>query len=869
MTLAMASSSGWVASVGAPDVPYPSGVAAGNLLVLYVTGRYSTAVTPVADGFTLQTNPGAAANGGVPGTNGVATGTSKTWILTKVATGTETGNLSVETTGNNFQAKIERFTKTGAAWDIAAAVGGDVTLAPSLNVTGNQAIDLAAGDWLLSAAVVADSTNTISNATFAATGITFGTGTSDSSSSTLGSAQSAQTHRRAVTAGTASVAPSLSCTLDTADAGSAAFLRIREAGSPAVVSHVATFKGHSGTTDPETFEVALSGLSSGDFLLATATWNNLLTSPVSITSGWTVIGGGANNTVDDTASSTLFAYKYASGSETEFQVDWTTPTTLRTAVTVEQYTGVDGASLTTYPPQTGIESGSSDTHNCPTITTSTAAYIINVLAVRQTGLTGWTPPSPYTERSLNVQGASGTNAIGVYDTNGTVGAGTVGGGNYTTLPAATLVPSGAMLTVALFAGTADPQIPVTVVVPATATAAPQSQTPLASGQDRLSAATPAITITPVAPTISAVLSVAKELTVRYDVAFNSQTIVGRSLTLRYNLRVAAGKSLQTIYDVLTSQLVAGKSLSVSWNQRQLVSATLQTLYNVEAETPVTQYNLEIDGLNMRTEAWNVSTLTGRYSMPTLRGEDLTVPGRSGYYFVPGKASEAGVGALAVWVAGKNPDGTIPGTQTGRVAKFKENLALIQRVFQRRHRLSTMRAGQTDGTFRVAQVQWVEWSEPEVQAGGTWAQWSIGYSIPSVYWSDEDARSQVTSASSTLPKDLNLTQFADMTGVIDDALISVTGPITNPRVTDAETGHYIELIGTVASGEVWIVDVGASTSTRNGVSVLQNTRHAGSYRFLTISNLYGLSGTPRLVLSGSGGGGTTRFGIVARRKWVSA
>lgn len=329
-----------------------------------------------------------------------------------------------------------------------------------------------------------------------------------------------------------------------------------------------------------------------------------------------------------------------------------------------------------------------------------------------------------------------------------------------------------------------------------------------------------------------------------------------------------GKALQLVWNVAAPVLTVNKTLGLQWNVRALTSAQVTLRWNVLANTPVTTYDFEIDGMDMRTEAWNVSTLTGRYGMPMTRGDDLVLPGRSGYIFTPNKPLEAGFGSLAVWMTGANPDGTVPATQTLRNAKFRENMNLLQRVFTRRHRLSIIRAGQPDGTFRVAHAQWTGWSDPTVVAGGTRAEWNIDFTIPSVFWSDEDTTSQSTSASSVLPKTMDLSLFADMTGFIEDGVYNVTGPIINPRITDAETGQYVELAGTVATGETWKVDSGAYTSEKNGASVLTNTRHSGGYRFLTLSNIYGVTGIPRLILSGTGGGATTRLGVVARRKWVT-
>lgn len=278
--------------------------------------------------------------------------------------------------------------------------------------------------------------------------------------------------------------------------------------------------------------------------------------------------------------------------------------------------------------------------------------------------------------------------------------------------------------------------------------------------------------------------------------------------------------------------------------------------------------LEIDGFNCRTEAYNASTRTGRYSMPPLRGDNLVLPGRSGSVPVLGRPFDEGVGALAVWVTGRNPDGTFPASMSAMRTQFETNMAKFQRLFTRAHKLSTIRSGQPDGSIRRALVQWVEWDEPEVTAGGTRAEWAIGYTIPNVFWEDDTATTQSSTANSSLPKPFDLTSFANMTGVIEDAVIDVVGPITNPRVTDKETGTYVEYTGTVGSGSTWSIDVAAATSKVGASSVMANTKHVGGYRLLIIPSNFGTADTPRLELTGSAGGATTQLKVTARRKWVS-
>lgn len=284
--------------------------------------------------------------------------------------------------------------------------------------------------------------------------------------------------------------------------------------------------------------------------------------------------------------------------------------------------------------------------------------------------------------------------------------------------------------------------------------------------------------------------------------------------------------------------------------------------------------LTVDGVDLHGQGFGASTRQGRYSIPSLRGDNTVLPGMSGSRWVANKPYEEGLGALTIWAVGASTDIVtgeivIPGTYAEQRRQLEYNASRLMRLFTRPHRLSLIRAGQPDHSVRRAYVEWKEWSDPEVQAGGTRMEGSISYVIPGVWWEDENTTTQSAVAGAGLPKTLSLTAFTGMTGIISDALLQVTGPISNPTITDSETGAWVQAAVTLGAGEVWTVDAGASTSVTSAKgSVVSSTTHVGNYKMMVIPNCYGNTDTPQLVLSGSGGGATTNLSVTARRKWVS-
>ena len=276
-----------------------------------------------------------------------------------------------------------------------------------------------------------------------------------------------------------------------------------------------------------------------------------------------------------------------------------------------------------------------------------------------------------------------------------------------------------------------------------------------------------------------------------------------------------------------------------------------------------------DGQQLNTYANNISTFSGRLTTPEIRGESLILPSRSGYIFSPNRPLGPGEMTWSMWVLGCNDNGILPAGSSYR-KQFQANWDFLSRLFTRRSKLSHVTKVLPDGSTRECDVEVVDRLEPEAAAGGTRAEFNVALQIPDVYWQDTSNTTQAATAGATLPKTLNLTSFAGMTGTIEDAVVTVTGAIQNPRVTETETGIYVQLNDTLTAGQTWVFDCKNFTSIKGGsTDVVINTVHVGHPKFLIITPWNGTGTTPQLVLSGTGGGANTNISVTARRKWLVA
>ena len=269
-----------------------------------------------------------------------------------------------------------------------------------------------------------------------------------------------------------------------------------------------------------------------------------------------------------------------------------------------------------------------------------------------------------------------------------------------------------------------------------------------------------------------------------------------------------------------------------------------------------------DEVNLSQVAWNVSASV--LSTPALRGEHLTLAQRSGVIPTMNRPRDPAEFGFNMWVIGCNTDGSMPATRTLRRQVFDTNLNTLLRIFTQDQKLIRFKYENASGN-RVADGLVTDVIQLTTMMARQRGEFPVTFMIPDVYWRDEATSSTSSTANSTLPKDLPLTHLVGGTAPVDDALITVAGPITNPRVTDLETGTWVQYTGTVPAGQSWVVDSAAFTSKVNGVSVRGATSHGGHPRFMYIPPRYNSTNTPTVRLTGSAGGTTTQITVSSYRK----
>lgn len=275
--------------------------------------------------------------------------------------------------------------------------------------------------------------------------------------------------------------------------------------------------------------------------------------------------------------------------------------------------------------------------------------------------------------------------------------------------------------------------------------------------------------------------------------------------------------------------------------------------------------ITVDGVRLDTLAKNVETLAGRFIVPGLRTPNVAIPGEDGELHVPLKVREPGVIGLSMWVRGCDDDGLVP---TNDATEFFKNMDALVNLFTKDTGLLTLDQLHPDGSTRRATAQVMSAFDFSVLGGPNerHARFAVELRIPKAFWEDTAATVNATAAGASLPKNLILATLAGATAPMKDLVLTVTGPITNPRITENATGIWVQYSGVLANGTSLVIDCGAWTAVIGVNSVLGSLTHGGHQRFLVA---YPTTGGPSLTLSGSAGGAATSLSVSGRRKFKTA
>lgn len=261
MAISLIAVGGWATGTTSLSVAYPSGIQAGDLLVMAIANKYPTNSPATPTDWVIPTN---GQQSGGSGANGIDSGNVYATIMVKIATGSESGSLTVNiASGDSAVAEMALYRKAAdKSWEYVCTNGSDNTAGTDWSVTGAVNPGITAGDRMFTCSGINADSFTFSSHAISATGVTFGAVQADGSGTSLGEDCDAVLTDHVVSSGTASAAPvftmSASGSAANSPAGATVIMRMRE-----VTAGNNPIAGSSTGTASNTGTVAGKGLLSG------------------------------------------------------------------------------------------------------------------------------------------------------------------------------------------------------------------------------------------------------------------------------------------------------------------------------------------------------------------------------------------------------------------------------------------------------------------------------------------------------------------------------------------------------------------------------------------------------------------------------
>ena len=161
-----------VSGTGTLTPSYPASVSAGQLLVLAVGSAYPSVVADTPSGWTAPANN---TKTGGAGSAGVDSGTRTAQWFYKIATGSESGTVSVTFSGgtpNLTACRIWSYQNATGAWDIACTGGTDNSPGATYSAAMDADPGIVSGDWCLTLSIMNTDSRGYAGETLTGTGIT-------------------------------------------------------------------------------------------------------------------------------------------------------------------------------------------------------------------------------------------------------------------------------------------------------------------------------------------------------------------------------------------------------------------------------------------------------------------------------------------------------------------------------------------------------------------------------------------------------------------------------------------------------------------------------------------------------------------------
>lgn len=256
---------------------------------------------------------------------------------------------------------------------------------------------------------------------------------------------------------------------------------------------------------------------------------------------------------------------------------------------------------------------------------------------------------------------------------------------------------------------------------------------------------------------------------------------------------------------------------------------------------------EYNGVNLTTYAYNVQYLGAGAEVPGRRGENLTIPAKTGRYLTTNKKLDERRTTLAMWVKDVDPSTGGSASETQLLA----NLDTLRRTFA--HDGTALLKWSFGSITRQAPAEVVSAVVFEPFGTSPFYRCVVEFSMADPLWQAQTAYNSGTTAITSGTQ--NITLANNGTYRNEHGTIIVSGEIVDPKFTIDSA--WVQYTGTVQTGTALTIDCSNWTATNGTADVSGDISHDGDLVWLPIPvgtantmtvTSASYSGTPQVTVS---------------------
>ncbi len=238
-----------------------------------------------------------------------------------------------------------------------------------------------------------------------------------------------------------------------------------------------------------------------------------------------------------------------------------------------------------------------------------------------------------------------------------------------------------------------------------------------------------------------------------------------------------------------------------------------------------------EGFELQTKAYNVDRgASAGIGLPPRRGENLSVPFLDGRRHVD-KHFDQRVITLNMWVRGVDPQtGIPPAAREQERQLLHDHIDTLNQLFGSRTAPGALRLVFPDGSIRQAQAEVVD-ALHFVRDNSRFARFSVDLLLADPFFY---AIQQTVDLRSVPASPTNWTHTNAGTARVKKAIITLAGPLSEPKVECITTGTWVQFLGDVGPAESVVLDCETFMATKGASSVIGSVRHDGDACWLVLA-----------------------------------